>query len=95
MKPFPVFKSIKSSKRCTAGKINKLLVGDKTYSGDAVQDGSYNSISQLKSRDFVSLSSDLKLQEFSSDYLNILEICKHGSPIPPISEPDSFKLMKK
>ena len=93
--PFPVFKSIKSSKRCTAGKINKLLVGDKTYSGDAVQDGFYDSISQLKSRDFVSLSSDPKFQEFSSDYLNILEICKHGSPIPPISEPDSFNLMKK
>ena len=37
--PSPIFKSIKSSKRSTAGKIQKLSVGHKVYLGDSVQDG--------------------------------------------------------
>ena len=93
--PSPIFRNIKSSKRSTAGKINKLKVGKKVYTGEAVQDGFYDSISQLKSRDSESLRGDSKFTELSSDYLNILEVCKHGSPIPPISERDSFKLMQK
>ena len=93
--PSPIFKSIKSSKRSTAGKIQKLSVGHKVYVGDSVQDGFYDSISQLKSRDSVSLSNDAKFKDFSADYDNILEVCKHGPPIPPISETESFKLLQK
>ena len=76
-------------------KIQKLTVGDKVYVGDSVQDGFYDSISQLKSRDDASLDNDAKFNEFSADYHNIIEVCKHGSPIPPISETDSFKLIQK
>jgi hypothetical protein len=93
--PSPIFKSIKSAKRSTAGKIQKLSVGLKVYHGDSVQDGFYDSISQLKTRDSESLKDDIKFNEFSADYQNILEVCKNGSPIPPISETDSFKLIQK
>ena len=93
--PSLIFKSIKSSKRSTAGKIQKLNVGHKVYLGESVQDGFYDSISPLKSRYNGSLKSDIKFNEFSADYLNILEVCKHGSPIPPISETESFKLIQK
>ena len=65
------------------------------YTGEFVPDGFFDSISQLKSRDVDTLKADQKFTEFTSDYLNILEICRHGSPIPPISERESFELMQK
>ena len=33
--------------------------------------------------------------DFACEYSNILEICKHGPKIPPISESDAFKLMER
>lgn len=93
--PSPVYRGIKSTKRSTAGKLHKLKVGSKTYVGDKVQDGFYDSISHLKFRDQAALNSSTTFKNFSADFTNILEICKHGSPIPPISEMDCFKLMQR
>jgi hypothetical protein len=90
-----VFASVKHAKRSKAGKINKLTVGNKVYVGDSVRDGFYDSISELKSRDSNSLNASKQFNDFSLDYQNILEVCKHGSPIPPISENDSFNLLQK
>ena len=46
--PAAVQRSIKSSRRNKAGKIQKLTVGNNTYVGDSVQDGFFHSISKLK-----------------------------------------------
>ena len=88
-----VFSSVKRAKRTKAGKIQKLTVGDSTYVGDSVKDGFYDSISQLKTRNTPSLDSCEYFQESSADYKNILELCKEGPTIPPLSEADSFNLL--
>ena len=89
------YRRIKSSKRATAGKLYKLKVGKKTYTGAAVKDGFYDSISQLKVRDCESLQQSEHFQSFFMDFSNIVELCKAGSPIPRISEEDSFKLLQR
>ena len=38
---------------------------------------------------------DPKFSSLLIEYNNILEICKNGCPIPPISEDDSLKLLQK
>ena len=65
------------------------------YLGETVKDGFFDSLSQLKSRDHDLLSSDSKFSTLCLEYNNILEICKHGRPIQPISESVSFKLLQK
>ena len=60
-----------------------------------MQDGFFNSISQLKTKDEVTLSNSEHFQEFSSDYYHILELCKVGNKIPAITESQSFKILQK
>ena len=93
--PSSVFKSVKHSKRSKAGKIYKLTVGHKTYVGDSVKDGFYDSISQLKTRDWDSLDASQHFKDLSRDYQNILEVCRNGTRVPAISENDSLKLLQK
>ena len=93
--PSSVFRSIKSVKRGKNRKIQKLTVGTKTYIGSTVQDGFYDSISQLKSRDSEFLDNSQTFREFSSDYQNILKVCESGATIPPISEQKSLELLQK
>ena len=67
----------------------------KVYVGEAVKDGFFDSISTLKTRDDGALAANKYFNDFSADYQNILELCKHGVKIPPISEADSFSLLQK
>ena len=76
-------------------KINKLVVGNKTYLDESVPDCFYDSISNLKSKDYDSLGYSETFMDFSADYHNILKICEHGSQIPTMSEDDSFDLLMK
>ena len=91
--PFSLYSSIRRSKRAKAGKINKLTVQDKVYTGDAVSDGFFDSISNLKTRDSGSLEDSMSFKAFSDDYQSILEISRHQDPIPHISEKESFELL--
>ena len=95
MGPSFVYKSIKAAKRCQVRKIQKLLVGNKCYHGDSVKDGFFDSISTLKTRDSSHLVLCPTFHDFSKDCGNILEICKRGDPIPPISERRSFEILQK
>ena len=78
-------RTVKTSRRSSAGNVQKLQVRDKTYLGDSVQDGFFDSISFLKSINQDSISSSHSFQNFSEDYANIIEICSHGEELPPIS----------
>ena len=69
-----------------ARKIQKLKVRDRTYIGDTVPDGFYDSISKLKSREADLGGSFRSFHNFSEDYKNFLPVFAHSSPIPPISE---------
>ena len=84
--PSFVYKSIKASKISRIRKIQKLTVCKKTYLGESVRDGFFDSISGLKTRDSTHLDSCDTFQEFSLDFQNIFEICQLGSPIPLKSE---------
>ena len=90
-----LFKRIKSYNRGKGSKIQKLVVGNKTYLDEAVPDGFFDSISKLKSRDLESLENSDYFDDFSTDYQNILKICETGDRIPPISENDAFDLLQK
>ena len=93
--PSSIYKSVKRSKRSKAGKINKLQVGNKTYLGESAKDGFFDSISSQKTCDTDALNASEYFGEFSFSYLNILEVCRNGDPIPQISESDSFNLLQR
>ena len=71
------FAAVRHSKRSKSGKIHKLTVDGKTYIGDSVKDGFYDSNSSLKTRDNQALARSKYFSDFSNDYLNILEVSKH------------------
>ena len=93
--PAATFSRIRASKRGKLGKINKLKVDDKTYVAEAVPDGFFDAISELKARDTESLKRSNHFQDFSRDFSHILEICKAGASIPVISLEDSHKLLQR
>ena len=93
--PSSVHSRIKASRKCKAGKVQSLKVGSKTYIGDSVCDGFYDSISTLKTLSVDPSKASPYFDDFSCHYLNIIELCKSGEVIPPISEKDSFELLQK
>ena len=52
-----LFKSIKSSKSSSAGKISSIRVGEQVYKGDTVPDGFFHSMHNLKHPDMGSVTS--------------------------------------
>ena len=76
-------------------RVNLLKVGSKSYCGETVQDGFFDSILQLKTRDHNALESSPPFADFSMTYQNILEVCKNGDVIPPISEKTALDLLQK
>ena len=93
--PGSLFKKIKSAKKGKAADIQKLSVGNKTYLGESVPDGFFDSISNLKVSDPDELQNPRVFMDFSSDYQNILRVCENGLKIPKISEKDSFDILMK
>ena len=91
--PFSIYSSIRRSKRAKSGKISKLTVRDRIYTGETVCDGFFDSISNLKTRDSRSLKDSISFNSFSDDYHNILEVSKHLDPLLHISEKEAFDLL--
>ena len=83
--PSSTFQKIKASKRASTFQVPFLTVGSKTYTGDRVSDGLYDSISNLKVQDKKALSSSPSFQGFKEDYKNILKICNDKKVLPEIS----------
>ena len=88
MIPLPSIKILKLKKRAKVGQISKLKVGNKTYTNSTVKDGFYDSISQLKTTKVQPVGN--RFEDLVREYENILEVCKHGAKIPPISEKEAF-----
>ena len=80
-----LFKSIKSTKSSSASKISSIRVGEQIYKGDTVPDGFFHSMHNLKHPDMDIITNSPHFQETDSDFKNILQLCKSGAPIPPIS----------
>ena len=90
-----VFSNIKRSRREKCSKINKLQVRNRTYVGESVKDGFFDSIRDLKTRNSTVLNDSEIYSSFNEDYKNIIEISKHGTKIPNITEKEAFKLLHK
>ena len=93
--PSSIFSSIKRSRLSKNRRISKLEVGCKLYPAESVKDGFYDSISNLKTLDMAALQASEYFCDYEDDYHNILELCRHGNAIPPISEKDSTLLLKQ
>ena len=91
--PLPAYKCIKRLRRSKDTKIGKLKVGDKTYLGSTVPDGMYESIRSLKTEKDSS-KPDPFLPDFSEEYRLIMDICKSGKKVPPLSKEKSAKILK-
>ena len=88
-----LFKKIKAAKIGKAAQINKLVVGKEVFRDEEVADGFFQSISNLKSLDSSAVNDSPSLADFSSDFRNILIICKLGAKIPDITKSTAFTLM--
>ena len=93
-KPKTAFNYLKSCRKSKSSKIEKLTVGNKLYTGSAVCDGFYDSMTTLQQCDLELLRSDPKLSSQFTNYDHIIKICKEQPPIPPISLNDSTKIVK-
>ena len=90
--PSTAFKSIKSHLNSKNRKISKLQVGKRTYLGDQVPDGMYESIKNLKTVPVSNVHDD-DHPDFSEEYRLILDICKAGKKIPPLTREKSAKIL--
>ena len=72
-------RSINASKSSSSTQIPFLTVGTKTFQGNRVADGFYDSISSLKNPSSHLLPSNTN-DEFIEDYLHILDLQKQGGP---------------
>ena len=86
------FKSLRASLKPPSKDIGKLTVGDRTYYGDTVPDGMFNSIKNLKT-ETSSYKSCYRYPDFSTEYKMIVEICNSGAKIPPLSRQKSDQLL--
>ena len=87
--PNKAVKSLKSSQTTT---IKKLVVGEKLYAEDTVADGFFDKISNLKTLGDITATS---YDKFAIDYVHILEICKNGRKVRPISAIKAEELLHK
>ena len=93
--PSDLYKSIRNTKSCRAGEIQRLTVRDRTYLGENVADGFYDSLSNLKSIDPLTLEQSPSYTDFSEDFDHILEICYSGDKIPQITPDKSREILMK
>ena len=93
--PTDLYRAIQANKQNGSRKINKLTVDDKTYIGDAVPDGFYDSLLGLKSFDHKKVQDPVSFDRHSDDYCNILHLCSSGEDIPKITLEISNDILKR
>ena len=90
--PSQTFRALKSIRNSKIKKISKLHVGHRTYIGDEVPDGMYESIRNLKTEPDSSDNCP-EHPDFSTEYGHILDICQSGQKIPALSRAKADKLL--
>ena len=91
--PSSAYKSIKSMSKPKTSKISKLTVGKRTYLGETVPDGMFESIKSLKTEP-PSEEYEPEHPDFSEEYQHILDICNAGKQIPTLSKERSSEILK-
>ena len=93
--PSELNKSIKRARSNQSRTIQRLYVGDTVYTYNKVPDGFYSSLSKLKSFDKQSVSTSTTYNGYDGDYKNIIDICKRGDKIPPITEKHANNILNR
>ena len=93
--PKDLFRAIKRGKQNSSTKIHKLTLGGKTYQGEYVSDGFYDSIQDLKTFKYSSVQDKPSYHRYSSDYHHILSMCGKGPKIPEITLEKSSEILRK
>ena len=90
-----IFKSLRSLKSSSsAATIQRLTVGDKTYVGEHVPDGFFDSLSSLKCPNMSYIHDSPSYSRFNLDYEMVVKICQSGIKIPKISESKGRDLLR-
>ena len=76
-----------------SSKIQKLTVRNRSYTGAAVCDGFFDSISNLKSINLSSLEDSPTFSAYSEDFRNIMDICAQSERIPSIKFTEAVRIL--
>ena len=90
--PLNIHKVIRKGKGKQARKIHNLTVSDKTYTGKSIPDGFFDSLLHLKSLNKSMIQDPITIDRITSEYENIIELCKLGQPIPEIALDKTTKI---
>ena len=83
--PKVVFRKLRSSAKSAKPAVKKMRVGDKVYSGEAVADGMFDSLNNLKAPNMDEYRNLPPYTEAVSTYNHIIKLASTGKKIPPIS----------
>ena len=93
--PTKLYKAVSRSQHSSTPTLHDLRVGNNTYTGEAVPDGFFEALTSLKTPDPDTFSSNPSFLTARDNYRHILEICRAGPPIPPISSAEAKKLLEQ
>ena len=93
--PGQLYSYMKSSRNAKSSKIEHLTVGEKVYTGSAVCDGFYDSMTSLKKCSIEELRSDPNLAGQFFNYDHIMKLCQDKLSLPPVSLEESSKLLSR
>ena len=96
--PSKVFRTVRKLKNIDSGTNNLayLRVKSKTYYGDNVADGFYDSLSSLKQCDESSLLSNPCIKDKFLDYSMIMDICKsNNKALPEVNLEQSTSILQR
>ena len=91
--PSSSYKAIRKLRSSGQTKINKIKVGNHMFQDTLVPDGIYESIKELKTEP-VKLPTSADYPNFAHEYNLILDICRAGCKIPPVSREKASSLLK-
>ena len=80
-----VFRYVRALRNAPSSKVRKLNVGQQVYMENMVADGLYRSMASVKSCDIEALRKSQHLADTFVSYDHIIELCKEGSGIPPVT----------
>ena len=90
--PKATYAAIRRKKNAAVSKINILKVGSKTYHGERVGDGFYDSILTIKLRDENKLQKSPHYNLIKDEYKHILDLCRESEPI---TEAEALSLLQR
>ena len=91
--PSNVHKTIRKEKAATSGDISNLKVGHKTFTGNNICDGFFESLSGLKEPDMSIVTDTPSYMDTIRDYKHVMELAKSGAAIPAIELYESVELL--